>query len=998
MVRGLLHFERLLARTGQWHSQLDRALQGLSVYLLPAAIGLLSVLAMLFWPPQHPPPETRPLSFRVVEDRAATLTPAQALARLQTQPPVPRHDTRLSEAPFWLAFSAQRRPDEPPQTVEFPSRHAMNLACWDAANLEALGQADRQYASGRLSQVKAGFALSLDPAVQTQNILCQVRLAGPARMTLLQWPSAQLQRAAEDFHRNSGLLDGGLIVLALFVFITAVINRSATYVLFAAWLVLNLRMGALSAGWDVQWLGRLVPQDWLLPGRRFTIAVFYTVTLTLFKALFQEDLAKVGYGYLIKAAQWSCPPLLVLSLALPYQLFLPLIWICAAFGIAMLVFFLARILLRSRSPVAIWYSLSLAITLFASLYEVISAALGLQNFIGAINSVTAALSSSLLASLAIAAQMRQEHEQKLEAQAELQHTYEAIPIGLFALDLNGQFTNANPALTAMLGAEVLSHGRNAWQQYFSEADWLRLHWLVNSQKEAELEIEGRPDAAATPPRRFLVKATLARERIEGSLQDVTEKSRATAHLEFLARHDPLTKVLNRRGSEAALAQALQQLEQHDMPLALGYLDLDRFKLINDLYGHVVGDEVLQQVCARINTVISGEMQLGRVGGDEFVIVLPGTKIALAALICRGIVDAIGSAPYQVGQQAFHVVGSMGLIEVGAGTSIKDAVSTADRACREAKAGHSDNLVVYEKNSKVFREHEDELRLVAHLSTPDATAGFYLEMQPIMSLKAPYQSLNFEVLLRMRDPQGQFVPTARLIAAAENSGRMGMIDRWVLTSTLDWIQAHRGQLAQTHFVCMNLSGSSLNDEKFIHDVFTLLEQHRDIAARLCLEITESVALRDTERTRMFIDQVRAYGAKVALDDFGAGYTSFSYLKDLPSDLLKIDGSLVVNINHHPANVAIVEAIVNLGRNLGMKTVAEWAEDHAAVQTLAEIGVDYVQGFAIARPLAPARLLQASSSASFIEDQALAQFVRMLEQSDHPLPKEPEFLPSEHPHLH
>ena len=228
--------------------------------------------------------------------------------------------------------------------------------------------------------------------------------------------------------------------------------------------------------------------------------------------------------------------------------------------------------------------------------------------------------------------------------------------------------------------------------------------------------------------------------------------------------------------------------------------------------------------------------------------------------------------------------------------------------------------------------------------------------------------------------------------------MGTIDRWVLTTTLNWIQAHLPRLAQTRFVCMNLSGSSLNDEKFIQDVFDLLEQHRDIAPRLCLEITESVALRDIEKTRLFIDQVRAYGAKVALDDFGAGYTSFSYLKDLPSDLLKIDGSLIVNINHHPANVSIVEAIVNLGRNLGMKTVAEWAEDHAAVQTLAEIGVDYVQGYAVARPLDPARLLQANSSASFIQDPALVQFVRMLSESEHPLPQEPGFLASEHPHLH
>jgi EAL domain-containing protein (putative c-di-GMP-specific phosphodiesterase class I) len=150
----------------------------------------------------------------------------------------------------------------------------------------------------------------------------------------------------------------------------------------------------------------------------------------------------------------------------------------------------------------------------------------------------------------------------------------------------------------------------------------------------------------------------------------------------------------------------------------------------------------------------------------------------------------------------------------------------------------------------------------------------------------------------------------------------------------------------------------------------------VAERLCMEITESVALHDLNNTRRFIDQVRAFGVKVALDDFGAGYTSFSYLKELPADVLKIDGNFIVNINAHPANVAIVEAIVNLAVNLGMKTIAEWAEDAATVRTLAEIGVDYVQGYAIARSQAPEKLLTAASSASFIKCEEVLQVVRTL----------------------
>jgi EAL domain-containing protein (putative c-di-GMP-specific phosphodiesterase class I) len=188
--------------------------------------------------------------------------------------------------------------------------------------------------------------------------------------------------------------------------------------------------------------------------------------------------------------------------------------------------------------------------------------------------------------------------------------------------------------------------------------------------------------------------------------------------------------------------------------------------------------------------------------------------------------------------------------------------------------------------------------------------------------------------------------------------------------------HEARLSHTEFVCMNLSGASLNDERFVQDAYVMLQQNRRAANLLCLEITESVALHDLAHTCRFINTVRSFGVKVALDDFGAGYTSFSYLKELPADVIKIDGSFIVNMTEHPANSAIVGAIVKLARTLGMKTIAEWAEDAATVQLLAEIGVDYVQGYAVARPVAADQILSADSSASFIRDEELAHFVRAL----------------------
>ncbi len=959
---------------------LDSLLFGFSTYALPALIGLMSLVALFLWQPHYGTSDSKPLSFQTVEDRSQSMSEAQAMSALRDKPILNHHDTRLSEAPVWLLFSVNNPYPGESTIAELPSRHAMTVACWDGASLQPLGRGDRTSSEGRVTSVKAGFAVDLGALKSEMKVLCRSTFIGPARLSVVQVPASQLLKASEEFNRNSGLLEGGLIVLALFVLVTAIINRDRKYLLFAGWLIVNLRVASLSAGWDSQWLGHAVPQDWLFASRSFTLAVYYVLTLALFTTIFAEDLERVGNKILVKIAQWTCIPLVFLSLWLPYAAFLPVLWVTTGFGICLLVFFLGHILHQTRSQVAVWYSGSLAITLFASLYEVLSAALGYKGMIGAVNSVTAALASSLLASLAIAAQMRQEHQQRLAAQAELQHTFDAMPVGMFTLDLRGRFLSANPALVRMLGTSVLDRSSNTWQRHFSGGAWTQLHHLVHTESDGELELRGKSAlVGGAEPNRFLVRATLARGKIEGSLQDVTEKSKATEGLLFLVNNDPLTRVFNRRGIEIALDGAMVQIAD-GKPVALAYLDLDRFKLINDLYGHNAGDAVLKSVCDRVNNMISGAVQFGRVGGDEFVLVFSDTKLTAAAQICRGIVESIGSAPFILEDRAFHVRGSIGLIELSPGMKIKDAVSTADRACREAKVGNCDGLVVYEKNAKAFQQHEAELKLVELLASKTATDGLFLVMQPIMSLHAPHDSLNFEVLLRMKDKAGVLIPTDRLIKAGENSGRMSVIDRWVLSTTLTWLNANYAVMKHTKFVCMNLSGASLNDERFMQDVYAMLETNSHIVSHLCLEITESVALHDLENTKRFVEKVRGYGAKVALDDFGAGYTSFSYLKELTADLLKIDGSFIVDMNRHPANVAIVEAIVSLARNLGMKTIAEWAEDAATVQTLVDIGVDYVQGYVVARPQMPASMLTAVSSATFIEDPELAMYVSMIGKTE------------------
>jgi diguanylate cyclase (GGDEF)-like protein len=973
-------FAPLLKRMERGHERLDRWLYAFSTYALPALMALLSIIALTVWDKYYTGGSSQALEFRYFHDQTGTLSAADAVHALGERGVV-YVDTNRSEAPFWFSFTVPPAPRGESTVVELPSRHAVEVECWDK-NLQPEGSANRDGTRGRLTAIKAGFALNPAPAGSGANNgadnrhLCRARFVGPARLTVAAWEPTALQASSDNFHRKAGLLDGGMIILALFMLVTSLIVRQSRYLLFSAWLLVNLRVGALSAGWDMQWLGQTVPHEWILRSRLLTVAIYCVLTVTLFANMFKNKLRRIGKMVVLRGLQWISMLLVLLSATLSYKSFLPFLWITAAVIVISVVFLLVRLLTYARSTAAVLYSAALSITLLASLSEVLAAAFGLRELTGAINSVTAALSSSLLASLAMAEQMRQEHERRVEVQAELKHTYDAMPIGLFTLDMGGHFMSANPALIEQLGANILASGHNAWSQYFDPGSFSRLLDAVHQDTEAELETESLKPGTDGEHKRFLIRATLARGKIEASLQDITEKYKALKELQFLANNDPLTKVYNRRGMEAMLAAALKQ-QTDGKPVALAYLDLDRFKLINGLYGHAAGDEVLKQICSRVSNMLTGSQQIGRVGGDEFLIVFPDTPIELAAWTCRGIIASIGNVPYKLNDKAFQVRASIGLIEIGNGeASLKDMIATADRACRAAKKGNTQGLVVYDKSASVFHDHEAEFQIVEKLSAPAGPKGLFLDMQPIMSLKSPLASLNFEVLLRMRDDDGSIIPAGRIVGAAENSGRTSVIDRWVLATTLEWIDVNLPRLRRTEFVCMNLSGASLNDERFVQDTIALLEQNPRAASRLCMEITESVALHDRGNTRRFIDKVRSYGVRVALDDFGAGYTSFAYLKELPADVIKIDGSFIVNINAHPANVAIVEAIVSLAKSLGMQTIAEWAEDAATVETLVEIGVDHVQGYAVARPQTPAKILASPSAAAFIQDEKLAQFVREL----------------------
>jgi diguanylate cyclase (GGDEF)-like protein len=945
-----------LRRNEHWLSQI-------SLVVIPLVLAVLMILAMLAWQSDtsfKQPPDL-PFSALAFVPDDSQIEPAAAREALRGAKPVTSFDTQLSEAAVWFAFTPPLLSEDaagPPLTY-FPSRHARTLSCWQGKALKPLGTASRSEVSGGLITMNAGFATT-GQNLSGIPLLCRVTFVGPARLTVTAWTAKDFDLSIRAFAIDMGLLEGGLTVLAMFMLLAALINREPVYLVFAAWLIVNTRIGAISAGWDTLWLGNQVPATWLDGLRKFVLACNFPLTAYLFARLLKDELARAPNRPLLKVLELLYLPIFIAALVLPYRYFIPMLWLGSFVGYGIIVYYLCNILLVSRSRIALFFSGSLVVTAIVSFAEVIKAMFGLPGPLPYVNSVTGALSSGLLVAIALAEQMRVERSGRRGAEIALQKTYDQVPVAFFTADKVGRILRGNPALGRLLGPRVLD-GETRWQEFFEPGAWESLTGLLADNPRAQMRFQSLDHNAW-----YTVRASIGEGLVEGSIEDITEAVTANRKLMYLADHDQLTGALSRRAIEQALRGAIQAAGPRS-PTTLAYMDLDRFKTVNDLFGHTAGDEVLRQLCGMIVSSLGNEHLLGRIGGDEFLILMRGMSLTDSTSRFRELVEMIDAHSFRVHGSAFRVGVSFGAVEVTPGIEVVDLISAADRACRDAKRNSSGTHVVgFGANAPAFKEHDEERELIARL-TPDRAPEFLaIAMQPIMSMHNPEGSLDFEVLLRARAPDGQVMSAARVISVAEAHGRVGVIDRWVLRTVLEWIDANFTQLERTNFITVNFSGASINDEQFMVDAYAMLRSHPRAASRLCAEITEGVALTDINQTRRVLGRLREFDVKLALDDFGAGYTSFMYLSDLQADVLKIDGAIIESAARHPARLSIVQAIADLSRNLGMRSIAEWVEDAATLRAMGECGIDYIQGYAIASAMSPREIILGSHSAYWIED--------------------------------
>ena len=444
--------------------------------------------------------------------------------------------------------------------------------------------------------------------------------------------------------------------------------------------------------------------------------------------------------------------------------------------------------------------------------------------------------------------------------------------------------------------------------------------------------------------------------------DVSEARRLSREMTHRAMHDPLTGLANRLEFEVRLQRLFTAVEGDDSRHAVLYIDLDQFKLVNDACGHSVGDQLLQQVSALLRRCVRGRDTVARLGGDEFGVILEHCSLDQAGRVGQKICDEMEDFRFMHGDRRFRVGASIGLVPFDARwDSVASALQAADASCYAAKEGGRNRVHVWVETDGAMKTRRGEMQWVTRLEQALDEDRFMLygqRIEPVASAAAPQAPLHCEVLLRLKEADGTVVLPGAFLPAAERFHMATCIDRWVVREVFAWLENAKDAEDGIALIAVNLSGQSIGDRSFHREVAKLIRGASFDVRKLCFEITETAAVTNFADAKSFIDEVRSFGVRIALDDFGAGTSSFGYLKNLPVDFLKIDGQFVAGLLDDALDDAAVRCFREVARAVGVQTIAEFVERQETRDALQAIGIDMAQGYLIHRPEPLERLMLAT----------------------------------------
>lgn len=447
-----------------------------------------------------------------------------------------------------------------------------------------------------------------------------------------------------------------------------------------------------------------------------------------------------------------------------------------------------------------------------------------------------------------------------------------------------------------------------------------------------------------------------------AFRDVSEQHRLNGEMAYRATHDSLTGVTNRNEFSRRLSLLATEAGETNTQHALIFLDLDRFKLVNDAVGHAAGDELLKQVALIIRHTVRAIDLVARLGGDEFAVILSRCGLESARNVAQKLCDELDRFRFHHSGQHFHIGASIGLVPIDGNWSTSEGIlQAADDACFSAKQEGRNRVHTYRPTNGRIAAYRQDMHWVRRLEQALDRNQFALYWQRYTSLHDSDGRVHGEILLRLIEDGGRIVPPGAFLPAAERFHIASRIDRWVVNKVTDWMRENRDGLAHVATVSINLSGLSVGDPDFQQYVTALLHDNEFDHQKICFEITETAAITNLSGASSFILDLHRFGVRFALDDFGSGAASFGYLRGLPVDYVKIDGQFTRDLENDGVNQATIRCIVDIARMTGKLTVAEFVETEQTERLLREIGVDYSQGYLRHRP-APLDEILTMASAS------------------------------------
>jgi diguanylate cyclase (GGDEF)-like protein/PAS domain S-box-containing protein len=443
----------------------------------------------------------------------------------------------------------------------------------------------------------------------------------------------------------------------------------------------------------------------------------------------------------------------------------------------------------------------------------------------------------------------------------------------------------------------------------------------------------------------------SRKNVVGAVMvfyDISSSATRSHLFAHYATHDALTGLANRREFERLLTELLTRAHRDKEQHAFCYIDLDQFKIVNDTCGHIVGDKLLRQLTWLLQQQTRNSDKLARLGGDEFGLLLENCELDRAHKIAEQLRDVVHNFRFTWEDKIFEIGCSIGLVPITTDTvSPAEALAEADAACYVAKEKGRNRVQIYQPDNIELARRHGEMQWVSRLKQALDENRLLLYVQDIQPLDTSHQP-HREVLIRLQERDGGIIPPNSFIPAAERYNMMPAIDRWVITNTFRIMQAHNSHEKDIVYN-INLSGTSITDnDKLFEFIIQQYKLYQIKPQQVCFEITETAAVQNLSSAVKLIQSLKAEGFYFALDDFGSGLSSFMYLKNLPVDHLKINGSFVRDMTRNKIDFAMVQSINNIGHVLGLKTIAEFVESDEIIELLKNLGVDYAQGYAISRP--------------------------------------------------